>query len=1185
MGHSGLIQRKLNNTFGHDCITNKFTEEMPNSRVETGPRFTQSIRECFFEMPKNEVKSSNTVTSKSSEITAVSSDGLTSVTEKTRHVEIRTQNCDGEEKSIVEEQKSIVEEHGGSISERLAALQRSGSENWKKRLGGRPPILLKPDVPIMRVKERPSGERPKSLMDRIMMLGEAQDQWRNRVEDKDANQFTVAGKMVQMRYSPQASPIISRKKYSPKPVQSRSKTTNIQELSSYLSQSTPASPYHLSKSQSSLITTSSTSELEKITKVNTVSVPKIDDESFTSFFKSVKNRLNRISVSTFDISDEVFEFISSETHDLLSQRKEKLKIQRKHASSGNPLRLLASRSDLKQDYEEIYRGVAERELERMKIERLAKGSSLAMSALAGLASTEDFKNVALKKGLPANPASENKTSLLQIKGRRCAQVRLVEPKASSLNHGDSYVLVTPNQVYCWHGEFSNVIERVKAAEVANLVQSSKDLGFKGQSEVIVIEEENSSHENLQEEFFNVLSVKKDEIRAAGAPDEDELYEIAIVNTNAVYRLEENELKPCDEFCGAVPKIEMLKSDMIYVFDFGAEMYVWCGKHAGTELRKTAMSLAKDLWDEGYNYSECDINPLNALFDGPLKNQDSKRPDWATFMKTSQHREPVLFKEKFFDWPNIHPLITQKTYSNESNKGGKFPTSISDIKPCDAKTMLESEVEEPDTILENSHVGRGLEYHDEEERRHFRITSVSHKMWHISEHGYEVMPEESWGQFHNCDTYVVRWQYMISSTGRTLKGGASRYSFVGRKRWVYFFWQGINSPITEKGASALMTIELDEEKGPHVRVTCGKEPPCFLNMFRGQMIVYNCRRDDDTSDESNPYRLFMLRGNMKTEAVLQEVKLSKGSLRSRSSFLLVNKETGKMVVWHGCKSAAHTREFILHSAQLVVDNRPLEMKFDEDAELSLSEIEEGSEPEDFWIWSNGNDEPYYSLLKSELSYDFTPRLFLIDSMSGSLCAKEIVCPYFTKTHSCPFPLLQSDLKNASQPAFFLLDNNHEVFVWQGWLPSDDPESENNSTGSAKLRWEISRRLVMETTLQYCQGKNAEEVPKAFSVHAGAEPLYFTNIFPQWEEWDIKNDGLDEETSKVMFVQEVLSQLSRDRYSLQELQTKSRPPGVDLLRLESYLNDDEFEEVLGMKKEEFYNMPSWKQSELKKTNGLF
>ena len=52
---------------------------------------------------------------------------------------------------------------------------------------------------------------------------------------------------------------------------------------------------------------------------------------------------------------------------------------------------------------------------------------------------------------------------------------------------------------------------------------------------------------------------------------------------------------------------------IYVFDFGPEMYVWSGKLAPTELRKTAASLAKDLWDQGYNYAECDINPLNASF--------------------------------------------------------------------------------------------------------------------------------------------------------------------------------------------------------------------------------------------------------------------------------------------------------------------------------------------------------------------------------------------------------------------------------------------------------------------------------------------------------------------------------------------------------------------------------------------
>ncbi|KFM81012.1 Supervillin, partial [Stegodyphus mimosarum] len=459
-------------------------------------------------MINDELNFTSSSSSQCSRSVTVRSDGTTCIEETTKHVEIRTQVCE-------EEEKSVLEVHGGSISERLAALQRSGSENWKKRLGGKPPPAVKPDGPVMRMKEKPTSERPRSLLDRIMMLGEAQDQWRNRVEDKDASQFTVAGKMVQMQYSPHSSPVISRKKYSPKPVQGRSKTTNIQELSSYTSRSTPSSPYHLSKSQSSLITCSSSSELEKIHKITKVHVPKVDDESFTSFFKSVKEK---ISASTFEISDEVFQILSAETHELLSQRRERLKFQRKHAASRNPLKLLASRSDIKQEYEEVYRGVAERELERMKIEKLAKSSNLALSALAGLASTEDFKSVALKKSSSAETAPENSIYLIQVKGRRKAQVRLVEPKGSSLNHGDSYVLVTPTQVYCWHGEFSNVIERVKAAEVASLVQSSKDLGFKGQNEIIVIEEETKSHSEQQQEFLNILSIKLEDIRLAGAPD-------------------------------------------------------------------------------------------------------------------------------------------------------------------------------------------------------------------------------------------------------------------------------------------------------------------------------------------------------------------------------------------------------------------------------------------------------------------------------------------------------------------------------------------------------------------------------------------------------------------------------------------------------------------------------------------
>uniref|UniRef100_A0A8C4XG34 HP domain-containing protein n=1 Tax=Erpetoichthys calabaricus TaxID=27687 RepID=A0A8C4XG34_ERPCA len=76
-----------------------------------------------------------------------------------------------------------------------------------------------------------------------------------------------------------------------------------------------------------------------------------------------------------------------------------------------------------------------------------------------------------------------------------------------------------------------------------------------------------------------------------------------------------------------------------------------------------------------------------------------------------------------------------------------------------------------------------------------------------------------------------------------------------------------------------------------------------------------------------------------------------------------------------------------------------------------------------------------------------------------------------------------------------------------------------------------------------------------------------------------------SSKVILVQDALARLCKTQYSMEEVLARPLPEGVDPLKLEVYLSDEDFQRVLEMKKDEFNALPAWKQLNLKKSKGLF
>ncbi|XP_053980331.1 supervillin-like [Hylaeus volcanicus] len=1086
-----------------------------------------------------------------------------------------------------------------SIADRLAALQRSGSTNWKRRIASESSNVSDGLYTSSPNKEELSIKQG-VLADCLGKLGSATEGWRKRIAASDATKFTVAGKMKveqpEKLESGPSSPLIEvtgniadRKKKTPRPERFKAKKGYVKGAVSMPSSPSMDSCTKLRGSYSEPTSDDSGEECKIGKNVSpTVSIPKIDDETFTSFFTGVS--FEKCEAESVDLNETDFDIITSQSELLVQKRN--VRIQRRRGVSKNPLKVLAARTDLKSEYTEIRTGIAEKVMKQLNVEKLAKNSSLAMEALAGLASTEDFSNVTLRNVAETN-VSINKLQpykdimLILIKGRRHVQVRLIEPVAESINSGDNFVLVTKSEVYNYVGKYCNVIEKVRGAEIAMGIQQNKDLGSQASQVITINENKVTCSKSQLQKFWNYLGVENEDVDVidGGHPDEDELYETAMIDTNMVYEIKGEELVPLEKYWGAIPKIEMLDPNKVLVFDFGSEMYIWSGKGASTDKKKLATHLATEMWKEGYDYSECAVCPISSasmIGRRTISQTDLKsakvRPKWCLLAKLTQHVETLLFREKFLDWPNVSGIIRVRGNKNQEQVDGTIT-----IEMCNTNTLLEENATPVDLVLEGSHLGRGTGWYDNELMKQYVITTTNVKGWHIDEFSHTLLDDSSIGQFYSGDSYIIYWMYSVTITGRELSGMPSKHSAKGRDRSVYFIWQGQNASLNEQGAAALLTIELDNDQAPQLRVVQGHEPAAFLNLFSGGMIVHSGKKTD--TKRNKRWRLYICRGTLESEVSLIEIPCSTRQLRSRGSLLLLDTKNDKIYVWHGSNALPHIKKNTCNAAKKLQENRPQETGLLSEGNIEILEINEGSEPDEFFSALGGMNKKLYVSLEKDQSQEHTPRLFHLSSISKEFKPVEILCPHRASLPT-PFPFLQEDLYQVSQPALFLLDNKHELWIWQGWWPDTGAEDQS---GSKAVRWQAERRAAMMSAMQYWQNIRPETTKfPIYLVWAGLEPLQFINLFPTWRyqddiaELNIK-DGRN--PGEVLTVENELARLTKSTYPPAQLLQRPLPEGVDPTHLELYLSPQHFQDLLGMNQEEFQELPVWKQVNLKKEIGLF
>uniref|UniRef100_A0A8C2HGN6 Villin-1 n=1 Tax=Cyprinus carpio TaxID=7962 RepID=A0A8C2HGN6_CYPCA len=363
----------------------------------------------------------------------------------------------------------------------------------------------------------------------------------------------------------------------------------------------------------------------------------------------------------------------------------------------------------------------------------------------------------------------------------------------------------------------------------------------------------------------------------------------------------------------------------------------------------------------------------------------------------------------------------------------------------------------------------------------------------------------------------------------------KYEVNSKLHYILYMWQGRHASTAELTASAYQAVILDQKyngEPVQVRVPMGKEPMHLMAIFKGKMVVY-------------------------------EVGLSVCSYLMLCTF-----EATALCcyLWYGKGCSGDEREMAKTLADII-------------SKREKNVIAEGQEPADFWVNLGGKSQYANSKRLQDENCSITPRLFECSNQTGRFIATEIT------------NFNQDDL---DEDDVMLLDIWDQVYLWIGKGANDKEKHDAVVTAQEYLKSHPAGRDLDTPILV---------------VKQGFEPPTFTGWFHAWDPQKWSGGKSYDQLKAELGTATDLIEITVVGYSffkcnstqganlprpvtetfppekLVNVQTEDLPDGVDPTRKEDYLSNDDFKLIMGISRNDFYALPSWKQLNLKKKMGLF